>query len=188
MRHLLLAAVIGLAALPAQAANPHVLLRTSSGEIEVEVFLDKAPTSALNFLKYVQSGQYTGTIFHRIIPGFVVQGGGMLPDMSEKPVRASIVNEAKNGLSNTRGTLSMARTMAPHSASAQFYINLADNVRLDYRDESPRGWGYAVFGRVVRGMEVVDKMAQVPTGNVGEHQNVPQTPIVLEQAGVLPAR
>lgn len=188
MRPLILSALLGLAAVSAHAANPHVLLKTSSGEIEVEVFLDKAPTSALNFLKYVRDGQYQGTIFHRIIPGFVVQGGGLLPDMSEKPVKSSIVNEAKNGLSNARGTLSMARTMAPHSAGAQFYINLSDNVRLDYREDSPRGWGYAVFGRVVRGMDVVDKMAQAPTGNAGEHQNVPQTPIVLEQAALVPAK
>jgi cyclophilin family peptidyl-prolyl cis-trans isomerase len=174
---------------PSLAANPHVLMQTSLGEIELEVFIDRAPNSALNFLKYVRDGQYDGTIFHRVIPDFVVQGGGHLPDMSEKSTRAPILNEARNGLSNLRGTLAMAREMAPHTASAQFYINLKDNPKLDHRDtSSDRAWGYAVFGRVVRGMEVVDRMATQPTGDRGEHQNVPLTPIVLESARVVPAR
>jgi peptidyl-prolyl cis-trans isomerase A (cyclophilin A) len=137
-----------------------------------------------NFVQYVKAGQYDGTVFHRVIDGFMIQGGGMTPDMEEKPTRAPIPLESKNGLSNKRGTVAMARTQVPDSATAQFFINLADNNRLDAAN-SPDGNGYAVFGKVTEGMDVVDKIRAVPTGNKAGHQNVPQTPILIKKATIL---
>ncbi|MFT3758795.1 peptidylprolyl isomerase [Thauera sp.] len=172
-----------LTSLGALAANPMVELKTSQGEIVVEVFADKAPKSAENFVQYVKDGFYNGTVFHRVIDGFMVQGGGFDADMKQKSTRAPVENEAKNGLKNERGTLAMARTADPHSASSQFFINLVPNTFLDY--PSRDGWGYAVFGKVVKGMDVVDKIAKVQTGNRGFHQNVPVEAVIIENASVL---
>ncbi|MBN8440831.1 MAG: peptidyl-prolyl cis-trans isomerase [Thauera sp.] len=170
-------------ALSAIAANPMVELRTSKGDLVVELFADKAPKSAENFVRYVKDGHYNGTIFHRVIDGFMVQGGGFDAAMNQKPTRAPIDNEAKNGLKNEPGTLAMARTADPHSASSQFFINLVPNTFLDY--PSRDGWGYAVFGKVVKGMDVVEKIAKVQTKNLGPHQNVPAEPVVIESARIL---
>ncbi|MEO5371591.1 MAG: peptidylprolyl isomerase [Magnetococcus sp. DMHC-1] len=156
-----------------------VVLTTSMGDITVELDAAKAPLSVKNFLTYVDEGFFDGTIFHRVIPGFMVQCGGMLPDMKEKKTHAPIKNEADNGLKNTRGTLAMARTNVVDSATSQFFINVADNVFLDH---GGRDFGYAVFGRVVAGMDVVDKIVNVPTGNRGGHQNVPVQPVTIVKA------
>lgn len=161
-----------------------VVMETSLGKIEIELDGAKAPKTTENFLKYVSDKFYDGTIFHRVIPGFMVQGGGMKEDMSEKSTRKSIENEATNGLKNKKGTIAMARTSDPHSASAQFFINLQDNDFLDHTGQNPRGWGYAVFGKVTSGMDVVEKMAGVATGNHGMHENVPKTPIVIKTVTV----
>ncbi|MBK6630698.1 MAG: peptidyl-prolyl cis-trans isomerase [Betaproteobacteria bacterium] len=162
------------------AANPLVEMKTNQGLIVIELYVDKAPKTVENFLQYVKDGFYNGTIFHRVVDGFMVQGGGFEQGMKQKPTRAPIENEAKNGLKNTAGTLAMARTQDPHSASAQFFINLVDNRPLDY--PSRDGWGYAVFGKVTQGMDVVQKIAKVKTGNAGFHQNVPVEPVVVESA------
>ena len=169
--------------MPALAANPMVEMKTNQGEIVVELYADKAPKSAENFVQYVKDGFYDGTVFHRVIDGFMIQGGGFDAQMNQKATRAPIENEAKNGLRNEPGTLAMARTSDPHSASAQFFINLVPNTFLDY--PSRDGWGYAVFGKVVKGMEVVDKIAKLPTANRGFHQNVPVEPVVVESARVI---
>lgn len=161
------------------ADNPRVLLETSLGDIEVELEAEKAPISVKNFLSYVDSGFYNGTLFHRVIPGFMVQGGGFDADMQQKPTQAPIKNEADNGLHNVRGTLAMARTQAVNSATSQFFINHKDNAFLDH---GSRDFGYAVFGKVVRGMDVVDQIAQVPTGNRGMFQNVPRQPVLIKSA------
>lgn len=166
----------------AATANPRVVLETSKGPIVIELFADKAPRTVENFLAYVDSGHFDGTVFHRVIPGFMIQGGGFTADMQQKTTRAPIQNEADNGLKNRRGTLAMARTNDPHSASAQFFINLVDNGFLDHTSKSPQGWGYAVFGEVVEGMETVDAIAKVRTGNRGPHQNVPVEPVTIESA------
>lgn len=166
-------------------ANPRVALETSQGRVVIELYRDKAPKTVDNFLQYVKSGHYNGTIFHRVIDGFMVQGGGFAADMSQKPTKAPIQNEADNGLRNERGTLAMARTQDPNSASAQFFINLTDNEFLNHKGKTAQGWGYAVFGKVVEGMEVVDKIAKVPTGNKGGHQNVPTQPITVTKAQAL---
>ena len=168
-------------------ANPRVLIETTKGNITVEVFPGNAPKSAANFLGYVNSGYYNGLAFHRVIPGFMIQTGGMTPDMAEKPKGAPIQNEADNGLKNLRGTLAMARTGEPHSASSQFFINVADNAFLNHRGKSFEGWGYAVFGQVVDGMNVVDAIVAVPRGNRGPHGDVPVEPIVMTRVSVLPA-
>ncbi|HMM47266.1 MAG TPA: peptidylprolyl isomerase [Thiobacillaceae bacterium] len=168
-------------------ANPRVLIETSKGKLTVELFPAQAPLSTENFLRYVESGFYDGLIFHRVIPGFMIQAGGMMPDMSEKPNGAPIVNEAGNGLRNLRGTLAMARTAEPHSATSQFFINVADNRFLDHRGKSVEGFGYAVFGQVVDGMEVVDAIAGVPRGVRGPHGDVPLEPVVMQRLSVLPA-
>lgn len=160
-----------------------VRLATSLGDIVVELDAKKAPKSVANFLQYVRDGHYDGTIFHRVIDNFMIQGGGMKADLSEKPTRAPIPLESSNGLSNLRGTLAMARTSDPNSATAQFFINLKDNGFLD-QAQSRDGTGYAVFGRVVQGMDVVDKIKSVPTGNKGPHQNVPLQPITIQHASV----
>lgn len=167
------------------ADNPYVVLKTSVGDIEVELLQDKAPVSVANFLKYTKSGFYNGTVFHRVVPGFVVQGGGMTADMTQKPTMPPIQNESTNGVPNLRGTLSMARTAAPHSANSQFFISLRDNASLDYRE--PGVWGYAVFGRVVSGIEAVDKMATLPTGQKNGFTDVPQTPIVIKEVKTIAA-
>ena len=165
----------------AYAANPQVEIKTDLGTIVVELYPDKAPETVANFLQYVKKGQYNGTIFHRVIPGFMIQGGGFTPDFQEKPTGKPIKNEAANGLRNTIGTISMARTSDPHSATAQFFINVADNAMLDFRFPTQDGYGYAVFGKVVKGMEVVNEITKVRTGpGPAPHQNVPVKPVVIE--------
>ena len=161
------------------AENPHVLLNTSMGEIEIELEAEKAPVSVKNFLEYVESGYYDGTVFHRVIPGFMIQGGGFNEGLSQKKTRAPIKNEADNGLHNVCGTLAMARTQNVDSATSQFFINHRDN---DLLDHGSRDFGYAVFAKVVRGMDVVDQIAQVPTGNRSMMQNVPLTPVKIVSA------
>jgi peptidyl-prolyl cis-trans isomerase A (cyclophilin A) len=178
MKHLALAAVLAASLIsPIAAMAQTVKLSTSMGDIVIALDAQKAPKTVANFVQYVKAGHYNGTLFHRVIDSFMVQGGGMNADMSEKPTRAPIPLEAGNGLSNARGTLAMARTNAPDSATAQFFINVVDNQRLD-----SYGGGYAVFGKVVEGMDVVDKIRTVPVANKGGHQNVPVTPIVIKQA------
>ncbi len=169
----------------AAAANPQVELRTSMGSIVLELDPEKAPQTVDNFLQYVKTGQYDGTIFHRVIPGFMIQGGGMTPDMREKPTRGAIKNEASNGLRNTVGTVAMARTGDPHSATAQFFINVADNGFLDFRGPTQQGYGYAVFGKVVKGMDVVNRIVQVPTGTKPPHGDVPLKPVMIERAQIV---
>lgn len=166
---------------PAQAQQ--VLLDTSLGRIVIALDAAKAPKSAANFVEYVKAGHYDGTIFHRVIPNFMIQGGGFDPEMTQKPTRAPIPLESRNGLSNVRGSVAMARTNVPDSATAQFFINIKDNAFLD-APNSPDGHGYAVFGKVVSGMDVVDKIWAVPTTNKGPHQNVPVTPVVIRKASV----
>lgn len=157
-----------------------VIIHTNMGDIHVELFEDKAPKTVKNFLDYVKSGQYDNTIFHRVIDGFMVQGGGFEPGMKQKDTNSPVENEANNGLSNEAGTLAMARTMDPHSATCQFFINVADNKFLDHKSETPQGWGYCVFGKVSSGMEVVNQMKGVATGNMGGHADVPKDDIVIE--------
>ncbi len=168
------------------AKAPRVLMKTSLGEITIELYPDKAPITVKNFLDYVDAKFYDGTIFHRVIPGFMNQGGGFTADMQQKPTRAPIKNEAGNGLKNTVGTVAMARTGVVDSATAQFFINTADNAFLDHRDETAPGFGYAVFGKVVNGIDVVKKIAAVPTANKGGLQNVPVTAVVIESVRVVP--
>ncbi|MEZ5480258.1 MAG: peptidylprolyl isomerase [Thiolinea sp.] len=165
--------------------NPRVLIETSKGNITLELDAEKAPNTTSNFLSYVKVGFYDGTVFHRVIPNFMVQGGGMNPDMSEKTTKTPIQNEANNGLTNDRGTIAMARTNAPHSASSQFFINVADNGFLNFKSETPQGWGYAVFGKVVDGMDVVDAIVEVKTGSHGPHQDVPVEPVVMNKVSVV---
>ena len=160
--------------------NPVAVISTSMGDITVELFKDKAPVSVGNFLQYVTEGFYAGTIFHRVMPGFVIQGGGYTPEMAERGTRAPILNEATNGLKNTRGTLAMARTRQLRSATSQFYINVVHNSDFDHRGYAPTDYGYAVFGRVLSGMEVVDKIATTPTGSKDGHENVPLTPVIIK--------
>ena len=170
---------------PAALAALQVALQTSMGRIVLELDDARAPGTVANFLQYVREGHYDGTVFHRVINGFMIQGGGMTADMKEKPTRPGIRNEASNGLKNTAYTVSMARTPDPHSASAQFFINVADNDFLNYREPTTRGWGYAVFGKVVQGKEVVDKIKAVPTTTRGQNEGVPLQPIVIQKAEVL---
>lgn len=176
-----------LALSPAHAdeATPQVLLETNHGPITVALYAGDAPRSVANFLDYVKAGFYDGTLFHRVIPGFMIQGGGFTTDMVRKPTREPIQNEADNGRHNLRGTLAMARTQDPHSASSQFFINVVDNDFLDHQGKTPRGWGYAVFGEVVDGMNVVDEIAGVTTGNVEGMSDVPLEPVVIEHARVV---
>ena len=161
-----------------------VKLNTNHGTIVLELDADKAPKTVANFLQYAKEGFYDGTIFHRVINGFMIQGGGMEPGMTEKQTRASIQNEADNGLTNDRGTIAMARTPDPHSASAQFFINVADNDFLNFRAQTQDGWGYCVFGKVVEGMDVVDKIKGVETDNKGYHQDVPVKDVVIDSVEV----
>ena len=157
-----------------------VEMHTSKGLITLELDAEKAPVTVANFIEYVKSGHFDGTIFHRVIPGFVIQGGGMESGMKEKPTQPPIENEADNGLKNVTGSICMARTNDPHSATSQFFINLKDNQFLDHSGKNPQGWGYAVFGQVTDGMDVVEAIAAVQTGNAGFHQDVPVEDIVVE--------
>ena len=162
-----------------------VELHTNHGLIKIELDAEKAPASVENFLGYVRRGHYDGTVFHRVIKGFMVQGGGMTADMKQKPTAAPIQNEANNGLKNMKYTLAMARTNDPHSATAQFFINTVDNDFLNHTSPTPQGWGYAVFGKVTEGMDVVDKIRAVRTGNRGFHQDVPLEDVIIESAEVI---
>jgi peptidyl-prolyl cis-trans isomerase B (cyclophilin B) len=162
-----------------------VELQTSKGKITIELDAAKAPESARNFLEYVRAGHYDNTVFHRVIKGFMIQGGGFEPGMKQKPTQAPIRNEANNGLKNLHYTLAMARTNDPHSATAQFFINATDNAFLDFKSESGSGWGYAVFGKVVAGTDVVDAIEGVKTGRKGFHDDVPLEDVVIERATVL---
>jgi peptidyl-prolyl cis-trans isomerase B (cyclophilin B) len=169
-----------------ETSSPQVKLQTTLGDVVLKLDAKKAPLSVKNFLVYVKEGHYDGTIFHRVIPGFMAQGGGYTEKFQQKPTHPPIKNEADNRLLNKRGTIAMARTPDPDSATAQFFINYADNGFLDYKSSTPSGWGYAVFGEVVQGMDVVDKMATIPTGKGGPMPtDVPQTPIVIEKATVV---
>ena len=159
-----------------------VVLHTNHGDITLELDAENAPASTANFLQYVRDGHYHNTIFHRVIPGFMIQGGGMEPGMKQKPTRAPVANEATNGVKNKNYTVAMARTSEPHSATAQFFINVADNDFLDYTSPSANGWGYCVFGKVVGGKDVVDKIKAVPTATTGFHQNVPKDDVVILKA------
>ena len=188
VRHFVAAGLVALAAAAASAQDKaadgvKVLLATSVGDITLQLDADKAPKSVANFLEYVKSGHYDGTVFHRVIDGFMIQGGGFTSDLTKKPTRAPIPLESRNGLKNERGTVAMARTSVPDSATSQFFINVVDNQRLDY--PHPDGHGYAVFGRVVSGMDVVDKIRTVETGNVKGHQNVPVKPVVIRSASIV---
>ena len=176
------------AAEPAAVVNPKVLFKTTLGDFTIEVYPDKAPKSVENFLQYVRDRHYDGTVFHRVIDGFMIQGGGFTADLKQKPTRAPVANEANNGLSNLRGTVAMARTNDPNSATAQFFVNVVDNQRLDYVSaENGYTWGYTVFGKVVEGMEVVDQIKATPTGPGGPFpKDVPTTPVVINSAEVLP--
>ena len=176
--------ILALASFPAAAESPRVLMQTSKGAITLELDAEKAPKTVANFLAYVDDGFYDGTIFHRVIPDFMIQGGGLQPDMEKKATREPVENEAKNGLKNLRGSIAMARTSDPHSATAQFFINHKDNANLDY--PSFDGWGYAVFGRVVDGMDVVDAIAAVPTGARAGHRDVPRETVLIESVRRLP--
>jgi peptidyl-prolyl cis-trans isomerase B (cyclophilin B) len=162
-----------------------VKLQTSLGAITLELDGEKAPETVRNFLDYVKAGHYDNTIFHRVIDGFMIQGGGFAPGMKQKPTQSEIKNEANNGLKNLAGTVAMARTNEPHSASAQFFINVVDNAFLDHTSPTPNGWGYCVFGKVTEGMDVVDKIRKVKTGNKGFHQDVPVEDVVIERAEVV---
>jgi len=165
-----------------------VKLETSAGEIIIELFPDKAPKTVLNFLEYVNTGAYDGTIFHRVMDGFMIQGGGFEPDMKQRKSNAPIRNEADNGLKNDRYTVAMARTNDPHSASNQFFINVENNDFLNHQAKSANGWGYAVFGKVVDGSRIVDDIKRVRTGNRVGHQNVPLEPVVIKKASVFKLR
>ena len=163
------------------ATNTIITVKTSLGDIKLELFNDKAPLTAENFEKYIKSSYFTNSIFHRVIKDFMVQGGGFTPEMREKETMSPIKNEANNMVSNERGTIAMARTNDPHSASAQFFINLKDNIFLDFKSETPQGWGYCVFGKVIEGIEVIDKIAMVDTGSYGPHQDVPKDPVIIKE-------
>lgn len=184
MKKLLLSAVLMGVAASAFAATP-VRIETNVGNIDLVLDEKKAPVTVANFVNYANKGFYNGTVFHRVIPGFMIQGGGMDAQMREKATDKAIVNEAKNGLQNSVGTIAMARTAAPNSASSQFFINVANNTPLNYKGPTPAGAGYAVFGRVTAGMDVVNKITKVRTASRGMHQDVPVTPIVIQKVTVL---
>ena len=185
MRKLLALLALSVLGTDALAADPRVELKTNLGPIVIELNQEKAPKTVANFLQYVKDGHYNSTVFHRVIDGFMIQGGGFDKDMKQKKTRAPIENEAANGLKNDYGTIAMARTPDPHSASAQFFINVKQNDFLNYREPTPQGYGYTVFGKVVSGMDIVDKIAKVQTGNAGPYQNVPREPVVIESAVIL---
>jgi peptidyl-prolyl cis-trans isomerase B (cyclophilin B) len=181
-----LAALIALPSYSDQSGHKNMIkMTTSHGDIEIELYPEDAPITVKNFLEYIESGFFDGTIFHRVIPGFVLQGGGFTSDMNQKETRAPITNEADNGLKNTVGALSMARTPNPDSATSQFFINLVDNAFLDFSAKTQQGWGYAVFAKVTSGMDVVESIAGVATGNVGGHSDVPVEAVVIEKVEVL---
>ena len=161
--------------------NTKIIIKTTSGDIKIELYDDKAPITSENFKKYVESGYFTDTIFHRVIKDFMIQGGGFTAEMGEKDSMPPIKNEANNGISNERGTIAMARTPDPHSASSQFFINLKDNNFLDFTAETSQGWGYCAFGKVFEGMDILDKIALVDTGSYGAHQDVPKEPITINE-------
>lgn len=163
----------------------HVKLQTNHGDILIELFAESAPKTVENFLQYVRDGYYDGTIFHRVIKGFMIQGGGLTEDMGTKSTREPIPNEADNGLANKRGTLAMARTQDPHSASSQFFINSVSNSFLNHKSKTVNGWGYCVFGKVVEGMDVVDKIETVKTTSRAGHQDVPAEPVIIERATIV---
>jgi len=171
----------------ANAANPKVKFETTSGVIIVELNAKAAPKTVENFLQYVKEGHYNGTVFHRVIKGFMIQGGGMKADLSEKPTRPPVANEADNGLKNEIGTIAMARTMDPNSATAQFFINTVNNVGLNFRSKDAEGWGYCVFGKVVGGMATVSAIENAPTKDAGMYQNVPVAPIEITKATIMEA-
>jgi len=174
------------AAAPAEGKNPVVLISTSLGDIKVELYEDKAPITVKNFLAYVNDKFYDGTVFHRVIPAFMIQGGGFDKDMTQKPTKPPVKNEAGNGLKNDNGTLAMARTGVVDSATSQFFINTKDNAFLNHKDDTPQGYGYAVFGKVIGGMDVVQKIEKVSTTTKGMHQNVPAEPVVIKSITVVP--
>lgn len=167
-------------------ASPRVALETSKGKIVLELDSARAPKTVENFLAYVRAGHYDGTVFHRVIDGFMIQGGGFTAEMEQKATRPPVANEADNGLKNLRGTVAMARTNDPHSATAQFFVNTVDNSFLDHTAKDIRGWGYTVFGKVVEGLEVVDAIAKVRTATRGRMENVPVEPVIIQKATVLP--
>jgi len=169
----------------AASSNPRVKMTTSMGVMVIELDQKKAPITVKNFLQYVRDRHFDGTVFHRVMPGFMIQGGGFVPGMHEKPTRAPIRNEAANGLVNNTGTIAMARTTDPHSASAQFFINVNDNDGLNHRSKTEDGWGYAVFGRVVKGMDVAMKIVMVPTTTIGFHENVPRKDMVIKKVEII---
>jgi peptidyl-prolyl cis-trans isomerase B (cyclophilin B) len=178
---LLLLSVTIMACMPLMSRqNPVVVMKTSMGTVEIELFQDKAPVTVANFLNYADKGFYDGTIFHRVIGNFMIQGGGFTPGMVQKRTFSPIKNEASNGLLNKRGTVAMARTMDVHSATSQFFINVVDNNFLNYRSSTPDGYGYCVFGKIISGMDVVDKIKSVQTGNAGYFQDVPRQDIIIQ--------
>ncbi|WP_345781538.1 peptidylprolyl isomerase [Persephonella sp.] len=182
---MVLAFVIGIIGFSHARENPVVVIKTNMGDIYVELYPDKAPLTVKNFLTYVKEGFYNGTIFHRVVKGFVIQGGGFDKDLNyKKPTHPPIKNESNNGLSNVRGTIAMARTSDPHSANTQFFINLADNTYLDY-GKNPQKWGYTVFGKVIKGMDVVDEIAELPVVNIGWMMNVPVKPVIIEKIEIV---
>ena len=164
-----------------------IRFETTKGAFVIEVDEEHAPATVANFIQYVRDGHYDDTIFHRVIDGFMIQGGGFTPGMKQKPTRAPVANEAGNGVKNRKYTVAMARTSEPHSATAQFFINVVDNAFLDYKGPSPQGWGYCVFGKVVEGTDVIDAIKGVPTGRSGMHENVPVDDVVIRKAELLPA-
>jgi len=165
----------------------NISMKTNHGTITLELYPDKAPITVENFVSYIKDGHFNGTIFHRVIPGFMIQGGGFLPDMSQKDTKASIKNEADNGLSNDNGTIAMARTPDPDSASSQFFINVKDNSFLNYSAPTPQGWGYCVFGKVTDGMDIVNKIENVATASSGMHQDVPVDAVMIEEVSIIQA-
>jgi cyclophilin family peptidyl-prolyl cis-trans isomerase len=186
MKRLLVCAVALLASAEILAADPQVEIKTSMGVIVLELYQEKAPATVENFLRYAKDGHYNGTVFHRVIPGFMIQGGGFTRDFEQKSTRKPVKNEAGNGLKNTTGTIAMARTPDPHSATAQFFINVADNDSLNFRFPTPEGYGYTVFGTVVKGLDVVKRIEKVQTGpGPAPHRDVPVQPIVIEAVRVL---
>lgn len=184
-RALVITTMLAAVAARAEGKNPMVLMSTSMGDIKIELYEDKAPVTVKNFLSYVNDKFYDGTIFHRVIPGFMIQGGGFDKGMNQKPTKAPIKNEAGNGLKNDVGTLAMARTGVVDSATAQFFINVKDNTFLNHRDETPNGFGYAVFGKVVEGMDVARKIENVSTSTKGMNQNVPVEPVIIKSITVV---
>jgi cyclophilin family peptidyl-prolyl cis-trans isomerase len=182
MFRIIAAAILSLCSFSVLANNPIVKLETNKGVIEIELDAAKAPVTVENFLSYVKDGHYDGTIFHRVINKFMIQGGGFTADMQQKPTKPAIINEAYNGLKNERGTIAMARTSMPDSATAQFFINTVPNEFLDFRDKTPGGIGYCVFGKVIKGMEVVDEIEKVQTATVQMHGDVPVAPVVITKA------